>query len=127
MALSPDGATLASGSWSALELWDIAQGRENATLVGHTGGISSLAFSSDGTTLASGSYDRTARVWATATGGNKATFDLPTSVEAMRGTSQLAWDRSVAPWAAAVRNCFSREVNFLPSLISKALAIFCIR
>ena len=45
----------------------------------------------------------------------------------IRGTSQLAWHKSVAPCAAAVRNCFSRGVNFLPSLISKALDIFCVR
>ena len=81
VAQSPDGATLAIGSGSTLRLWDIAQGRERATLVGHTGRISSLAFSSDGSTLASGSYDRTARVWDAATGGVAATFDLSAPVE----------------------------------------------
>ena len=106
VALSPDGATLAIGSgWAyelpphrTLKLWNIAQGRERATLVGHTRGISSLAFSPDGARLASGSYDRTARVWDAATGGNAATFDLSTSVEAVafspdgRTLASATWD-----------------------------------
>ena len=98
VALSPDGATLAIGSGSTLKLWDIDQGRERATLAGHTGRISSLAFSSDGSTLASGSHDRTARVWDAATGGVAATFDLSTSVEAVafspdgRTLASVSWD-----------------------------------
>ena len=109
VALSPDGATLAIGRWSALELWDIAQGREIAALAGHSGGISSLAFSSDGASLASGSYDRTARVWDAATGGNVATFDLPTSVEAVafspegRTLASVSWDE-ILLWEIETRS-----------------------
>ena len=98
VAQSPDGATLAIGSRSTLRLWDIDQGRERATLVGHTGRISSLAFSSDGARLASGSYDRTARVWDAATGGVAATFDLSAPVKAVafspdgRTLAAVSWD-----------------------------------
>jgi WD40 repeat protein len=38
-----------------VKLWDVKAGRERATLKGHTGGVTSLAFTADGLTLASGS------------------------------------------------------------------------
>ena len=44
-------------------------------LVGHEGGIASVAFSIDGTTLASGSWDDTIRVWDARTGRHLQTID----------------------------------------------------
>ena len=39
VAFSPDGKTLASGSWTeTIKLWDVATGKEQATLKGHTSG-----------------------------------------------------------------------------------------
>jgi len=69
VAFSPDGKTLASGSGEDIQLWDVATGKEQATLQeGHNGYVRSVAYSPDGKTLASGSDDMTIKLWDVATG-----------------------------------------------------------
>ena len=56
VSFSPDGNTLASGSWDkTVRLWDANTGSPIRTLTGHTSGVTSVSFSPDGNTLASGS------------------------------------------------------------------------
>ena len=66
LQFSPDGKTLATGTEGGLngdvQLFDMKSGKIKATLKGHDGTVSSLAFS-DNNTLASGSYDGTVRLW----------------------------------------------------------------
>jgi WD40 repeat protein len=57
VALSSDGKMLAGCLGKAIKLWDVATGKELATLKGHTSLVRSVAFSPDGKTLASGSGD----------------------------------------------------------------------
>src|ERR1700726_2617232 len=69
VAYSPDGKTLASGSTDqTITLWDVATGKEQATLQGHTELLSSVAYSPDGKSLASASEDKTVKLWDVAMG-----------------------------------------------------------
>jgi len=69
VSYSPDGKTLASGSYDkTVKLWDAATGKELATLKGHSGPVQSVAFSPDGKTLATASDDKTIKLWDLATG-----------------------------------------------------------
>jgi WD40 repeat protein len=68
VALSPDGAHVATGdAGGRVQVWNMGTG-DRADLTGHSGAIESLAFSSDGKSLVSASEDETARIWEARTG-----------------------------------------------------------
>jgi WD40 repeat protein len=68
VAYSPDGHTLASGSWDdTVQLWDVVSGAQTAVLQGHESWVNAVAYSPDGRSLASGSWDSTIRLWGVAT------------------------------------------------------------
>ncbi len=63
VTFSPDGNTLASGSWgNGIRLWDVAR-LEPQKAFGEESAIRSLDFSACGNKLASGSYDTAVRMW----------------------------------------------------------------
>jgi cytochrome c len=63
LAVSPDGATLASASWDqTVRLWPLAGGMPRV-LDGHTQNVNGVAFAPDGRTLVSVGYDQSVRIW----------------------------------------------------------------
>ncbi|MCS6881302.1 MAG: hypothetical protein RMK84_02640 [Oscillochloridaceae bacterium] len=70
LAFGPDGALLATATTrnasipeSQALLWEVATGQAVATLPGHPGAVTSVAFAPDGTFLASAATDGTVRLW----------------------------------------------------------------
>ena len=86
VAYSSDGSTLATnGNWGEIRLWDAVSGQHKQTLegitaqrpqtaLGHTVGVSAVAYSPDGSTLATGDLIGEIRLWDAVTGQHKATL-----------------------------------------------------
>jgi WD40 repeat protein len=62
VAYSPDGATLAAGSYEAVKLFDLAAKKEIATLAEPAGMVRAVVFARDGKQLVTGSYQSLA-IW----------------------------------------------------------------
>jgi cytochrome c len=77
LAVSPDGATLASASWDhTARLWSLAGG-EPRVLEGHKDNVNGVAFTPDGKSVVTAGYDTTLRIWPLA-GGAPEVVTLPT-------------------------------------------------
>ena len=72
LSYSPDGATLLIGDESGnVRMWDVASGKEKATLT-HEAAVYSAVFSPDGATLLIGDESGNVRMWDVASGEEKA-------------------------------------------------------
>nr|WP_319383291.1 caspase family protein [uncultured Roseibium sp.] len=58
-----DGRLVAAASERGAIIWNTAEGKMHARLVGHSAPVSSLHFSPDNTRIATSSYDGTVRLW----------------------------------------------------------------
>jgi len=87
VAVSPDGETLATGSFDrTVRLWDLTAAKTRIILEGHTGPVMCVAFAAGGRILASGSGDNTAKLWDVSSGKELATF---------RGHTQSVWSLAI--------------------------------
>jgi WD40 repeat protein/DNA-binding SARP family transcriptional activator len=105
VAWSPDGRLLATGGTAGgteqhdAILWDAATGKVVHRLSGHTGDVSSVAFSPDGSRLVTSADDARAIIWSTRTGQRLQTVP---GLEGYAGASFSPDGRLVAigGWAA---------------------------
>ena len=78
LAVSPDGATLASASWDrTARVWSLA-GREPRLLEGHRQNVNGVAFAPDGRSLVTAGYDATLRIWPLSGNASPVVVTLPT-------------------------------------------------
>ncbi len=107
VAISPDGATIATASYDKLiKLWDAASGKEIKTLKDHTDAVYALAFTPDGRRLLSGAADRTVKVWDPVSG--ERLFTLTEATDAIltlavspdgKQVAAAGQDKSIRIWA----------------------------
>lgn len=76
IALSPAADRVAVAlKWDAA-IYDLAARREQCTLKGHKGTLTSLAFAPDGRQLVTGSWDGTVKFWEAQSGRETASYDF---------------------------------------------------
>jgi WD40 repeat protein len=103
------GRWLATGSLDGTaRLWEATTGAERHKFGGHTGPVTSVAFSSDGGWLVSGSWDGTIKFWDTETGQElRSLSEHANSVQAVAVSpdgslvASGSWDRTVRLWYAS--------------------------
>jgi hypothetical protein len=78
VCFSPNGKRILTGSWDGTaKVWDAQKGQEGLTLEGHTGPVSSVAFSLDGNRLFAWDAAKKVLAWTVADGKPVEAKDMP--------------------------------------------------
>lgn len=121
MRFSPDGKSLATGGYAggmrdngkdrSIRLWDVATGRELATLSGHRKGLYSLTFSPDGKSLLATDCNGSMKLWDTEGARVVAILEKVKADDKLRGTPVGLWAISpdLKTWVVGA----GREVTWL--------------
>ena len=111
LTFSPDGKTVAFGSFGEIRLWNTETGDEKVipladpeTDIRDMPGVSALGFSSDGMRLVSGSKQGRIQMWDIETGGALATFTGPTEWENLGRISAVTFSPDGTLLAAGAHN-----------------------
>ena len=96
LAFSPDGNTLATGSFREIRLWNLTAGQPThaSVLNGHRDMVTTLAFSPDSKTLASTSFYGTIALWDIETGQRR--HNLPAHTDAITALAFSPDNRTLA-------------------------------
>jgi tricorn protease-like protein len=114
VAFSPDGKTIATGSFdNTVKLWNL-EGKELQTFKGHSNSVLSVAFSPDGKTIASGSKDNTVKLW------NLEGKELQT----FKGHSNSVWSVAFSPDGKTIASGSKDNTVKLWNLEGKELQTF---
>jgi cytochrome c len=104
LAVSPDGAKLASASWDhTVRIWSLGDGGQQV-LEGHAQNVNGVAFMPDGRSLVSVGYDGELRIWPVV-GGNPKVITLVSPLNAV----------AVAPDGEIVTGGADGKLRFLTS------------
>jgi WD40 repeat protein len=110
LAFSPDSKTLATGAYGggmkgggqdkSIKLWDVASGKEKATLIGHKKGIYALTFSADGKALLAADYNGSMKLWDTEGAAVIAVLEKIKVNDVLQGTpvGQWAFSPNLKTW-----------------------------
>lgn len=100
VTFSPDGKTIATGSWDGtVKLWDVTTGRERRNLQAFPMGVNAVTFAPDGQTLAAGGWkNATIMRWNPTTGEN---MDALPQAEGSYGINAVAFSPDGKILAAA--------------------------